>query len=191
MQEERIRLFNRRFRAYYSVLCRLAFSYIQDRETCEDIVQDTMVNIWDKKKDRLSEADFGPYVRTAVINRCIDQIRQRQHALSVPLNEKLAESSAGALRMTDESAENAACKADYALLLDEILAQLPPKCRQVFVMSKLEKVKYKEIAIRLNISEKTVENHMSKALKIIRTYRTANTLLLILLTVYICFMNNL
>ena len=71
--------------------------------------------------------------------------------------------------MVAEDSESVATT-DYKQLLQE----MPPKCREVFTMSKLQKMKYKEIAAHLNISEKTVENHIGKAIKIIRAYIAAN-----------------
>ena len=67
---------------------------------------------------------------------------------------------------------------------------MPPKCREVFRMSKLQRMKYKEIASRLNISEKTVENHIGKAIKIIRAYIAANPIITTI-TLFILIVLNL
>ena len=61
--------------------------------------------------------------------------------------------------------------------------QMPPKCREIFEMSKLRKMKYRDIAATLGISEKTVENQMGKALKIIRACLMSRPILIILTAV--------
>ena len=78
------------------------------------------------------------------------------------LYEKVSDSE-NALRLIADDSENIPTT-DYKLLLENVLKEMPPKCREVFKMSKLQKMKYKEIAERLNISEKTVENHIGKAI---------------------------
>ena len=55
-------------------------------------------------------------------------------------------------------------------VLEAVLAILPPKCRDIFLMAKLQGMKYREIAEKLNLSEKTIENQMTKAIKMLRTY---------------------
>lgn len=74
-------------------------------------------------------------------------------------------------------------------MLDTILQEMPPKCREVFTMSKLQKLKYKEIALHLNISEKTVESHMGKAIKIIRTYMAQHPTIMAVLTLILIAAN--
>lgn len=75
-------------------------------------------------------------------------------------------------------------------MLENVLQEMPPKCREVFRMSKLQRMKYKEIASRLNISEKTVENHIGKAIKIIRAYIAANPIITTI-TLFILIVLNL
>ena len=79
---------------------------------------------------------------------------------------------------------------DYRQMLENVLQEMPPKCREVFRMSKLQRMKYKEIASRLNISEKTVENHIGKAIKIIRAYIAANPIITTI-TLFILIVLNL
>lgn len=102
--------------------------------------------------------------------------------------EKVSDSE-NALRLIADDSENIPTT-DYKLLLENVLKEMPPKCREVFKMSKLQKMKYKEIAERLNISEKTVENHIGKAIKIIRAYIAANPIIRIV-TIFISIALNL
>ena len=93
------------------------------------------------------------------------------------------------LRLIADDSENLPT-IDYRQMLENVLQEMPPKCREVFRMSKLQRMKYKEIALRLNISEKTVENHIGKAIKIIRAYIATNPIITTI-TLFILIVLNL
>lgn len=173
MNKERKCRFEERFRKYYPLLCGIARHYIKNMETCEDIVQDLFVKIWDKEKDMLPEDEFLTYVTIAVRNNCITILRkqQRAHNLFVEKTEQQLKN----IEQNNEEEQNF-----YIQKLQKMLLMLPPKCREVFVMSKIRKMKYKEIAEELDIREKTVENHITKAYKLIREYANVMAMTLIL-----------
>ena len=153
--------FKERFDVYYPMLCRIAFGYIPDTHECEDIVQECFIAVWNNGKHELEEKEFVSYMVRAVKNNCISFLRkQRQEVMS--LDDEQA--PVVCLEIIDEDAEETS--ADEKL--DRILSVLPPKCKQIFLMSKLHGMKYQEIAEQLNLSVKTVENQMGKALKLIR-----------------------
>ncbi len=166
--------FRETFQKYYPVLCQIARGYISDADDCEDVVQDLFVAVWNRGKDDLPEAELAAYLKTAVRNNCITLLRQRQRMETV----SIADSP---IALADSPADNEG-ETDYQAMLDSILAAMPPKCRDVFMMSKLQKMKYKEIAEALDISEKTVENHIGKAFKIIRMYAAEHPVLFLLFT---------
>ena len=153
MKTDRKKRFQTRFERYYPMLCRIAAGYLADSDDCEDVVQELFISIWNHGKDDLEE------------DRRLDTVSADTEA-SLQLSD------------TTESEQ----PTDYATLLDTLLALLPPKCRDVFMMSKIQKMKYKEIAAALDISEKTVENHIGKAIHIIRAYATSHPTLLWLAT---------
>ncbi|GAB6983212.1 RNA polymerase sigma-70 factor [Prevotella dentasini] len=173
MATERKERFRQQFQQYYPVLCRIAHGYVADPDDCEDIVQDLFVSVWSRGKDELPDDELGAYLKMAVRNNCLTFLRNRRSSDTVSVDEK---PSALADAATDDTATT-----DYAAILGRVLDQMPPKCREVFVMCKLQKMRYREIADALNISEKTVENHIGKAIRIIRDYGTAHPLLLLLL----------
>ena len=174
---QREKLFKKRFDDYYPLLCRIAQGYISHTDECEDIVQECFIASWHKNIDDLPEKDFARYMVRAVKNNCISFLRKQKTPI-------ISFEDATLTYKTDEVAdleENEALKQDE--MLERILAAIPPKCREVFLMSKLHGMKYKEIATQLGISEKTVENHMGKALKIIREQVSTGQYLLSLLLV--------
>ena len=159
MQREKI--FKKRFDDYYPMLCQIAGSYIDHDDECEDIVQESFIAVWNKDKDGLPEKEFVAYMVRAVKNNCLSFLRKQRTEVVSFENTLLKGEN---LDVAEEEGDSGR----YEEALERILAVLPPKCRDVFLMSKLHQMKYKEIADKMNISEKTVENHMGKALKMIR-----------------------
>lgn len=174
MKLSRINLFKSRFDIYYPFLCKIALSYISDRKECEDIVQEVFISVWQKNRDSLTEKEFISYMVKSVKNNCISFLRKQKNEV-VYIDELATPSTV--YEDTDEERQ----VLSYEERLTKILAELPPKCREVFIMSKLQKMKYKEISIKLNISEKTVENHIGKAFKIIRENMRSSGFLIIIL----------
>ena len=174
-ESERKRQFKIKFDKHYSLLCNVAYGFVPDKDDCEDIVQETFISVWDKEKDLLPEKEFASYMVSSVKNNCISFLRKRkldtvsmEDPTLIPAN------------LSHDDAEDEREMEKYNAL-EEALASLPQKCREVFLMSKLKGMKYKEIASATGISEKTVENHMGKAMKILREYVAANPLIIILI----------
>ena len=180
METPRKERFKQLFQRYYPVLCSTAHGYLADAADCEDVVQELFVSVWNRGKDNLPDDELAAYFIKAVRNNCITLLRHRQRMETVSMEER-------AVCMAEQTVEQSPMETkttDYALLLDEVLAALPPKCRDVFMMSKLQKMKYREIAMTLNVSEKTVENHMGKAFKIIRAYAATHAVAMLLATLF-------
>ena len=68
MVDKRKEEFKRSFEKYYPVLCNIAYRYLLDKETSEDIVQDTMLSVWQNKKDLLPESELVPYLKVSIRN---------------------------------------------------------------------------------------------------------------------------
>ena len=166
MSENRKEQFRLRFKKYYPMLCKIANGYIADRDDCEDMVDTLFISFWHKEKDCLREEEILAYMKVAIRNNCLTFLNNNK------TYEKISHDD-NTLKLAAEDSENNPTT-DYKQLLEKVLEEMPPKCREVFTMSKLQKMKYKEIAAHLDISEKTVENHIGKAIKIIRAYIAAN-----------------
>lgn len=147
------------FRHYYRPLNLYALHYLQDTDGTEDVVQECLVMLWEKLNAGVVVADPKAYLYKMVRNRCIDRLRQdRPEALGVQpsdLEETLSD---------EECRERSEMEARLWTAIDK----LPEKCREALLLSKRDGLKYQEIARRMGISVNTVENHISKALKLLR-----------------------
>ena len=144
------------FRNYYRPLCIYALHYLRDVEQAEDVVQDCFV--------RLMEAGGDPqnaraWLYTVVRNRCIDLLRRRN-----PLLVNIQPEDLDGLISDEEAQERSFREARLWEAIDE----LPARCREIFLLAKRDGLTYREIAQRLDLSEKTVEHQVSKALKRLR-----------------------
>ena len=148
------------FREYYSDLAGFALKYVKDTEVAEEIVQELFSDIW-TKTDLLSiKTSLRSYLFGAVRNACLNYIK----------HQKVKQKHADRTRFSTPQNE-----ATDFLELDELkqkievaLNKIPEKCREIFELNRFEGKRYKEIADELNLSLKTVENQMGKALKIMR-----------------------
>lgn len=165
MQEKSTyQLFQQAFNEQYQPLCRYAFTLVKDREACEDIVQETFLRVWEKRKDLIGTEGLNFYLFRAIRNNCLSFLEHKQkHAASELRSVDLADAPGD----TNREKENGK---DFPTLLNEAIENLPPKCREVFVLSRVSDLSYQQISDTLDISVKTVENHMGKALKILRSF---------------------
>lgn len=150
------------FRAYYQPLCNYACTFIQDRDEAEEIVQSAFLSVWEKREALEIRTSLKSYLYTMVRNACLNVIKhekiKQKHA-----NEELA--------VAERSHEGVAQRVLSSELEERIrlsMEKLPEQCRLIFKLSRFEELKYAEIAEQLNLSVKTVENQIGKALKIMR-----------------------
>ena len=169
--------FKERFDAYYPMLCRVAFGYIPDSQECEDIVQESFINVWNNGRYELDDKDFVSYMVRAVKNNCITFLRKQNLDIVSLDDNTICLNSAGIM---DEESE----PINHNEVIAKVLKELPPKCKEIFLLSKMHGLKYNEIAIKMDISIKTVENQMGKALKIIRTQIKAGVLTFLLIFLF-------
>jgi len=148
--------------AHYVPLCNYANSLLKDDLIAEDLVQDVFLHLW-KNNDSLSvSATMQSFLFTSVKNKVYEYCRSKKAYAKALENFK---------QVSNSNEEMSAESNKYMSLerLSSLLRHLPPKCRNVFALNKLNGLSYAEIAAKEGISIKTVENHMLKALKIIRT----------------------
>lgn len=140
-------------------LLNFAIYLVGSREDAMEIVNDVYVSLWQNRHTYNEIRSIKSYLFSAVKNRSINQIKKKKIEVTHlwPDNE---ESSFRADAAVDEK--------DHKVALENLMDQLPPKCRQIFVMSRIDELSYAEIAELLDLSIKTVENQMGKALKIFR-----------------------
>lgn len=153
------------FKEFFPRLSAFAYKYLKDIDSSKEIVHDVFIKFWEKRAGLDPENNLKSYLFTAVHNRCLNRIRDNKKFdtnIEVGAEEFDVSSSGHDQQKHMEAAE-------LQGKINQILASLPEKCRMVFELSRFEGKKYKEIAEILDISQKTVETHMSKALKTMRS----------------------
>lgn len=149
------------FRQYYESLCHYANMWMKDMDAAEEIVQNTFVRLWEKKASLKIESSLKSYLYKSVYHAALNEIKH-QNVKNKYINMQHSEEPIHEMR------SDAQVK-DLEQRIDAALQKLPEQCRLIFQMSRFRELKYREIAEVLNISVKTVENQMGKALKIMRT----------------------
>ena len=170
----------------FSRLFLFAKEYVLFDEEAENIVQDIFLMLWEKREALRVDVSLTAYLFTLVKNKCIDFLRHQmveqmysenvKHEYNEELNVKLF-----ALESFDH---NFSSEEDIETLLRNAIDKLPEKCRLIFIKSRIEGKKYKEIAEELNLSVNTVEGQISIALKKLR--EELKDYLPLLLFLFIC-----
>ncbi|MDR3059681.1 MAG: RNA polymerase sigma-70 factor [Dysgonomonas sp.] len=148
------------FFEFFSSLCVFAHRYVEDWDTCEDLVQDTFFKIWKNRKSIEINTSSRNFLITSVRNSCIDYLRKQDSARA--WQEKEIKDK------TEYTSDDLYSHIELEQMLTTALSKLPGNVREVFEMNRFEGKTYKEIAEEKNISVKTVEAYMTKALKVLR-----------------------
>ncbi|MFV0585337.1 MAG: RNA polymerase sigma-70 factor [Parabacteroides gordonii] len=179
-QKENIK-FEDIYLSYFSKMKYFALEYVIREEDAENIVQDVFTELWEKKEMLSMHINLVAYLFTTVKNRCLNHLRHKtivQETATLIQEEYLI-----TLRMNLNSLEafdqNLFSDQDIEKLITRALDSLSPKCREIFVMSKIEGKKQKQIAAELNISINTVETQIGIAYKKLRTELKEHLLLFI------------
>ncbi len=152
------------FKQYYTLLCRTAVRFTKDTEAAEDLVQEVFCKIWQNREVLEISTSYKAYLVRSVTNQALNYI-EKQKRLVLSEDSTPYESSLSA-NTTLELLEGSEMEGR----VQQALAALPPQCRLIFEMSRFEELTYKEIADTLQLSPKTVENQMGKALRILREH---------------------
>ena len=150
--------FDKIFRRSYKPLLRFCYRYVADEDVAAEIVQDVFVKLWTNRDKINISTSFDAYMMSSVRNAAYTYInKERSHNEA---HEMLVVDEADTVDPS-EQLQSDNLEASYRA----ILATMPEKRREVFLASRFEGMKYGEIAEKLNISQKTVEAHMSAAIK--------------------------
>ena len=151
------------FDNYFEYLCNVVNRVIHDRGYAEDIIQEIFFEIWRKRETINIQTSLRAYLRRAAVNRSLNHLRKQRMKFEedeeVVLDIK-ASNVSGQMEMEKDELQKR---------IFVIIDALPLKCKIVFGMSRFENMSYQEIADSLGISIKTVENQISKALRILRS----------------------
>lgn len=168
--------FEELFRMYFAPLCSFAQKYVQDQDEAKDIIHQVFIGLWQKKDEVDLSTSLKSYLFTGVHNRCLNYIRDRKKL--VQFDAPQHESELGSYLDSRDHMEAIETEEKINRALDE----LPEKCREIFMMNRFDQLKYREIAEKLNLSVKTVETQMSRALKSLRSKLSD---LMVLMMVYL------
>lgn len=168
------RAFNVLFKRYWRKLFMNAYAYLKDKDACEEIIQDIFIYLWNKRK-YLEIESFPKYLTAATRYKVFNHLRSAKLS---PLSY---------LKDIDDTIGNScANEGDENIKQTELIQQLhsyldllPNRCKEIFVMSRLEHLSNEEIAARLNISKRTVENQVTSALRQLRLSLKDSALLIL------------
>lgn len=150
------------FRTYYQPLCNYAYTFVQDRDEAEEIVQTTFLSVWEKRDTLEIHTAVKPYLYAMVRNACLNVLKHEK------VKQQHAQVEMAVAERSVESVARTVMASELEHKIYRAMDTLPEQCRLVFKLSRFEELKYAEIAQQLDISVKTVENHMGKALRIMR-----------------------
>ena len=162
MQQDSLGAFKEIYTRYWKALYAEAYKRLKNKDAAEEIVQELFTALWHKRYALSITQTLGGYLYASVGYRVIDYYRKEVTRLKYKESLQLVYSEA------DHSTEDAIMLNDLKLSINSIVNQLPDKCRSVYELSRVDHKTNKEIAQHLGISEKTVENHLTKALKRLR-----------------------
>ena len=151
------------FRRHYSFVCQAVYRILKDGNTAEDIAQEVFFGLWKKRETLNITISVKAYLKRAAVNKSLNFIRDQK----IKFDDK--EEQLPILSSNQSTTQQELEAEDLQKKIDEAIDSLPEKCRLVFTLSRFEEMSYKEIAEHLDISIKTVENQISKALKVLRT----------------------
>lgn len=149
------------FRLYYQKVCQAVYKIIPKEQTTEDLAQEVFYELWRKKDQLQIHTSYAAYLRRAAVNKALNFLRDQK----IQLDDSTV---VGQLKIQAPLSDAELEATELQLVIDQAVDQLPERCRLVFVLSRFEQMSYKEIADQLDISPKTVENQISKALRLLR-----------------------
>lgn len=139
-----------------------SYNVLKDKELCEDIIQDIFMNIWHNREKLEINISLKGYMYACARYQVFNQFKKNKDKIHVELFEDLDK------RFQHSTPETQLMHEELLEQINSIVEALPEKCQLVYKLSREEQLSHKEIAERLDISTKTVENHITKALHVIR-----------------------
>jgi RNA polymerase sigma-70 factor (ECF subfamily) len=161
LQQDDYKAFHELFVRMYDPLCQFCFRFVAVREVAEELVSDVFFTIW-KNRGRIEMTSPKSYLFTAVRNRGFDYLRKVKKSVLCGLE------AASHVPGDYSDCQELLIENELSQSIERSIARLPRQCKLIFELSREQGLKYKEIAAQLNISIKTVETQMGRALKHLR-----------------------
>lgn len=165
-----IKTFEEVFVNYFPFLQKFAEGYVSNKDEASDIVQSVFLSVWERKERLKEDTNLNNYLITLTKNQCLNFIKHlkaKQTFLqnqSYNVNELLLNYYALENLNEDKLILN-----ELSKVIEDAINSLPGQCKEIFMMSRFDNMKYHEIADKMGISVKTVEKKMSISLEILRT----------------------
>ena len=163
------------FNTYGKRVYKFAISFLKSREDSEEIVQDTFFKIWEKRQTIDQELSFKSFLFTIAYNNIMTKFREK--VKENKYREYLLKNASD-----NYDLEQIILFDDLQNQVQKIIDKLPPRRKQIFILRKENNLTYKEIAEKLDISSKTVENNINLAIKYIKTHIGKDSLIILLCT---------
>ena len=144
---------------FFPSLVNFATYLTHSRADATEIVNDVFVSVWEKRATLVFDENLKSYLFTAVKNKSLNFNKKKKMRIVPDLPHDA---------ISTFTADGPLANTEQQRLLLKLLDELPPKCRQIFIMSRMDGLSYSQIAKFLDLSVKTVESQMSKALKLFR-----------------------
>jgi RNA polymerase sigma-70 factor (family 1) len=151
--------FKKIYKGYYNRLFRLALSIVKSEELANEVYDDVMLNIWQKRRDLTHVNNFTVYLYVSVKNASLRQLSKLGKISHIRIDENFD------IQDTTPTMQEEMMSLELLAIINQSIAELSPQCKQVFKLVKEDGLKYKEVAEILNVSVKNVEYHMGNALK--------------------------
>ncbi len=150
------------FREHYEGLCTYAHFYLKDYAAAEEVVQDLFFNLWKKREELEITTSIKSYLYKAARNHCLNVLKH------IEVRENYKKMNEEQRSVSELQGTNELEAVELEERIKAAIDQLPPERKKIFLMSRYEDLKYREIAEKLNISVKTVEAQMGKALRFLK-----------------------
>jgi RNA polymerase sigma-70 factor (ECF subfamily) len=161
---------------YHNYLMVVGMRYLSDKQRVEDVIHDVFADLWNKQKEITIHAGVKSFLRGAVVNKCLAIIRKDSRMVYLEHhNTNIADQVPTAEQNIDRD--------NLSKTISTVVDGLHDRCREVFILSRYEGKSHKEISEEMGISKKTIENHMTRALKTIKTELKRQELIIIVFIV--------
>ena len=157
------------FRLYYNKLVNIAKGYLVNHQEAEGIVQNVFLKLWENKEALKEVVNINNYLYTMTKNSCLDQLKHEKVKQNFLDNSYRIKSEIQCQFLQDEAASRL-LENELQSKINLSIELLPDKCKSVFKKSRFEGLRHSEIAAQMGISQKTVDNHITTALKHMRLH---------------------
>lgn len=150
------------YNEYWEIMFLASYNLVKDRAVCEDIVQEVFISLWQRRAKLEIKVSLKSYLYSSTVYKVYDHFNKNKKMLKDELFDNFES------KIETSNPETKLMHQELIAYMDSIVDSLPDKCKEVYKLSREKMLTNKEIAEQLNISQRTVEGHISKALKVLK-----------------------